>query len=105
DAFRRHDPLRPATVELVLAADFLAGMRDEVDLLDQAALIVGGNKGVSVAHADRDVVDAYSAGTAKRELARLAETDHVRIAPLIDLDASDEEFIREPEVIDVAQIV
>src|SRR6266478_4009701 len=51
DAFRGHNPFRPAAVELVLAASLLAGMRDEVDLLDQAPLVVRSKKNVGVAHA------------------------------------------------------
>src|SRR5262249_57123800 len=72
DALRRHDPLRPTAVELVLAADLLAGMRDVVDPFDQPAFVVGGEEDVGVAHAHGNVVDADSARSAERHLSMLA---------------------------------
>src|SRR5262249_26585664 len=65
DALRRYDPFRPASVVVVLAAYFFSRMRDEVDFLDQAALVVRSEEHVGIAHAYRDVIDPDGARPAK----------------------------------------
>ena len=42
DAFRRHDPFRVIAVEFVFAAHLFAGMRNVIDVLDQAAFVMRG---------------------------------------------------------------
>src|SRR6516162_9921753 len=104
NALRRHDPFRPIAVVLVLSTDLFAWMGNEIDLLNQAPLVVRGKKHIRVAHADSDIVNPDRPRSPECHFAGFSQADHVGVAPFIRLDAANKKFVREPEVIDVAQV-
>src|SRR6516165_4328190 len=79
NALRCHDPFRPIAVVLVLSADLLAWMRNEIDLLNPPPLVVGGKKHIRVAHADSDIVNPDRPRSPECHFAGFSQADHVGV--------------------------